>query len=88
MEDYAVYGYQTHTRIRFVLILQLADIMVRDSDIKTIFNAIHNAYVTHVSNPFTEIDMASANPMSYPIRSKKFSRAMDAICGERDKKEG
>ncbi|ORY89468.1 Sedlin, N-terminal conserved region-domain-containing protein [Leucosporidium creatinivorum] len=51
MEDYAVYGYQSNTRIKFVLILALADAVVRDIDVKTIFRAIHNAYISHISNP-------------------------------------
>ncbi|KAI5479903.1 trafficking protein particle complex subunit 2 [Pseudohyphozyma bogoriensis] len=81
MEDYAVYGYQTNTRIKFVLVIALVDAVVRDLDVKTIFRAIHNAYIAHISNPFTQV--ASENPatLAPPIRSIKFSTAMDDIAG-------
>ncbi|GAA6053818.1 hypothetical protein JCM3770_003051 [Rhodotorula araucariae] len=81
MEDYAVYGYQTNTRIKFVLALSLADAVIRDVDVKTIFRAIHNAYISHLSNPFTAA--ANDNPavLEPPIRSAKFEKAMATIAG-------
>ncbi|KAK4056668.1 hypothetical protein OIO90_002220 [Microbotryomycetes sp. JL221] len=81
MEDYAVYGYQTNTRIKFVVILQLADAVVRDFDVKTIFRAIHNAYISYMSNPFTSTETDNPSLLAAPIRSAKFSRAMDDIAG-------
>lgn len=36
MGDYAVYGYQTNTRIRFVLCLALSEAPTRDLDVKTV----------------------------------------------------
>ncbi|KAJ8294085.1 Trafficking protein particle complex subunit 2-like protein [Rhodotorula toruloides] len=81
MEDYAVYGYQTNTRIKFVLAIALADAVVRDLDVKTIFRAIHNAYIAHISNPFTSAETDNPAAFAAPIRSAKFKRAMDAIAG-------
>ncbi|GAA5925804.1 trafficking protein particle complex subunit 2-like protein [Sporobolomyces koalae] len=83
MEDYAVYGYQTNTRIKFVVILALADAVIRDVDVKTIFRAIHNAYISYISNPFTALPEAE-NPalLAAPIRSEKFSKSMDDIAGK------
>ncbi|KAL8293688.1 hypothetical protein RQP46_000389 [Phenoliferia psychrophenolica] len=82
MEDYAVYGYQTNTRIKFVVVLALADAVVRDLDVKTLFRAIHNAYVSHISNPFTSTETENPSLLAPPIRSLKFARAMDTVAGE------
>ncbi|GAA6064466.1 hypothetical protein JCM10212_001815 [Sporobolomyces blumeae] len=83
MEDYAVYGYQTNTRIKFVVVLGLADAVIRDVDVKIIFRAIHNAYIAYISNPFTTA-LDSQNPASLaaPIRSAKFLKAIDDIAGK------
>ncbi|GAA5996567.1 trafficking protein particle complex subunit 2-like protein [Rhodotorula paludigena] len=81
MEDYAVYGYQTNTRIKFVLALALADAVIRDVDVKTIFRAIHNAYIAHLSNPFTAAESDNPAVLAAPIRSRKFAAAMAAIAG-------
>ncbi|GAA5850403.1 hypothetical protein JCM8547_001864 [Rhodosporidiobolus lusitaniae] len=82
MEDYAVYGYQTNTRIKFVLALALADAVIRDVDVKTIFRAIHNSYIAYLSNPFTHAETETSTVMAAPVRSKKFSKAMDDIAGK------
>ncbi|KAM0753386.1 trafficking protein particle complex 2, partial [Meredithblackwellia eburnea MCA 4105] len=82
MEDYAVYGYQTNTRIKFVLVLALADAVVRDLDVKTIFRAIHNSYIGYISNPFSSTETDNPATLAAPIRSRKFSSAMDRIAGE------
>ncbi|KAK4703056.1 trafficking protein particle complex subunit 2, partial [Phenoliferia sp. Uapishka_3] len=105
MEDYAVYGYQTNTRVKFVLVLALADAVVRDIDVRTVrrllsfltaphatshilllpclqlFRAIHNAYISHISNPFTSSEIENPTLLAPPIRSLKFTRAMDIVAG-------
>ncbi|GAA5965133.1 hypothetical protein JCM21900_003661 [Sporobolomyces salmonicolor] len=82
MEDYAVYGYQTNTRIKFVVALALADAVIRDVDVKTIFRGIHTAYIAHISNPFTFAENDNPAVLAAPIRSRKFTRAMDDIAGK------
>jgi len=46
-----------------------------------IFRAMHNAYISYLSNPFTS--PANDNPavLAPPIRSVKFEKAMAAIAG-------
>lgn len=46
-----------------------------------IFRAIHNSYITYLSNPFTS--PANDNPavLAPPIRSPKFEKAMATIAG-------
>jgi hypothetical protein len=36
MESSNSYGYQSNTRVKFVLVLALADAVVRDIDVKTV----------------------------------------------------
>ncbi|GJN90601.1 hypothetical protein Rhopal_003613-T1 [Rhodotorula paludigena] len=80
-ESSSSYGYQTNTRINFVLALALADAVIRDVDVKTIFRAIHNAYIAHLSNPFTAAESDNPAVLAAPIRSRKFAAAMAAIAG-------
>jgi len=79
MDDYAVYGFQTITRIRFVLVLAIADFVVRDLDVKALFRAIHTAYVAYVCNPFSGVSTDNPNALATPIRSKQFATKMSSI---------
>ncbi|GAA5959301.1 hypothetical protein JCM8115_000070 [Rhodotorula mucilaginosa] len=81
MEDYAVYGYQTNTRIRFVLAIALADAVIRDIDVRTIFRAIHNAYIRQLSNPFTPLDAETTTGFDAPITNRRFAEVMATIAG-------
>eukprot|EP00244_Chara_vulgaris_P014369 TRINITY_DN8964_c0_g1_i1.p1 TRINITY_DN8964_c0_g1~~TRINITY_DN8964_c0_g1_i1.p1 ORF type:complete len:144 (-),score=24.09 TRINITY_DN8964_c0_g1_i1:128-559(-) len=49
-EDYKVYGYMSNTKVKFILVVDDAD--VRDSDIRNFFQRFHVAYVDAASNPF------------------------------------
>jgi hypothetical protein len=52
LEDLALYGLQTNTRLRFVIMLTLSDHVVRDIDMLTLFRALHTAYLRYAANPF------------------------------------
>ncbi|KAL9934832.1 hypothetical protein V8E36_006607 [Tilletia maclaganii] len=52
MEDLAVYGFQTSSRVKILIMLPATDIFVRDIDVLTNFRAIHTAYLSYVANPF------------------------------------
>ncbi|GAA5877132.1 hypothetical protein JCM3774_003310 [Rhodotorula dairenensis] len=81
MEDYAVYGYQTNTRIKFVLAIALADAVIRDVDVRTIFRAIHNAYIGQLSNPFASLAADRPDGFDVPITNRRFAKAMAIIAG-------
>ncbi|KAE8216295.1 hypothetical protein CF327_g519 [Tilletia walkeri] len=52
MEDLAVYGFQTSSRIKILVMLPATDLFVRDIDLLTIFRALHTAYLSYIANPF------------------------------------
>ncbi|TKY86184.1 hypothetical protein EX895_005009 [Sporisorium graminicola] len=52
LEDLAVYGFQTCTRLRFLLMLSLTDHAVRDIDMLTLFRAVYSSYLKYSANPF------------------------------------
>ncbi|CDS00547.1 uncharacterized protein SPSC_06188 [Sporisorium scitamineum] len=52
LEDLAVYGFQTCTRLRFLLMLSLTDHAVRDIDMLTLFRAVYTSYLKYSANPF------------------------------------
>ncbi|BGP55650.1 hypothetical protein JCM8202_002115 [Rhodotorula sphaerocarpa] len=86
MEDYAVYGYQTNTRVKFVLAIALADAVIRDVDVRTIFRAIHNAYIGQLSNPFAALEVERSGGLDAPITNRQFARTMATIAGAQDER--
>lgn len=66
LEDLAVYGYVTDTKIKFILLLALKDQPIKDADVKNvknhifpdlqIFKKIHSSWVNHAMNPFWDHD--------------------------------
>ncbi|TPX35887.1 hypothetical protein SmJEL517_g01806 [Synchytrium microbalum] len=73
MEDYSVYGYVTNTRVKFLIVIQLADFAVKDVELKNIFRKIHQAYVNLILNPFYDPE---SNQL---ITSKSFTKSMEEL---------
>ncbi|KAI9262766.1 Sedlin [Sporodiniella umbellata] len=73
MEDLAVYGYITNTRVKIIAVASVTDGIIRDADMKSLFRKIHNAYVANVCNPFYNIDSQKS------IQSKTFAKTIEAI---------
>ncbi|CAI2169204.1 16232_t:CDS:2 [Funneliformis geosporum] len=73
MEDLAVYGYITNTRVKFVVVLSVPDAVIKNSDMKNLFRRIHTVYINQVCNPFYNLDGRKS------IVSKRFVAAIDAI---------
>ncbi|PWN21598.1 hypothetical protein BCV69DRAFT_269414 [Microstroma glucosiphilum] len=69
MEDLAVYGFQTSTRTKLLIMLTVSDMVVKDLDMITIFRAIHTSYLSHLCNPFHSISpsLLSKNARSAPL---------------------
>lgn len=70
-EDFKVYGYVTNTKIKFVIIVDSMNTILRDNDIRTMFKKVHTAYVSMLSNPFYT--------PGEEIKSKQFQIAVDSI---------
>ncbi|KAI9145278.1 Sedlin [Paraphysoderma sedebokerense] len=73
LEDFAIYGYLTNTKVKFIIVLTIGDTPIRESEIRTTFRRIHNEYMNLVMNPFFNSDSSSM------IKSKKFIKAIDSI---------
>ena len=52
LEDVAIYGFQTCTRLRLLFMLSLTDHAVRDIDMLTLFRAVYTSYLKYSANPF------------------------------------
>ena len=59
LEDLAIYGFQTCTRLRFLLMLSLTDHAVRDIDILALFRALYTSYLKYSANPFHSLPPTS-----------------------------
>ncbi|KAK0243045.1 Sedlin [Armillaria nabsnona] len=79
IDDVAVYAYTTPLNLKIVLALALADAVVPDIKVHTIFKALHMAYYHAVSNPFLNLDPANPVPLNSP-KWKSFTRQLDEIC--------
>jgi len=54
VEEYKIYGYVTNTRVKFVIIFEHSPSLLKDPDIKTLFQRLHQAYIDCISNPFCD----------------------------------
>ncbi|KDR83777.1 hypothetical protein GALMADRAFT_110650 [Galerina marginata CBS 339.88] len=86
LEDVAVYGYITPLKVKIVIALPLSDAVVRDTEISTIFKALHMAYYSSISNPFLKLncfgDGSSGQSLLLSVGSSKwsgFKRRVDEI---------
>ncbi|KIJ56866.1 hypothetical protein M422DRAFT_198129 [Sphaerobolus stellatus SS14] len=83
MEDLAVYGYVTPTKVKIVVALALSDIVVRDADVVLIFKALHSAYRHAVANPFLKLfapnDADAATLLASGQRFTAFKRRVDEV---------
>ncbi|KAJ8086578.1 hypothetical protein AAF712_002012 [Marasmius tenuissimus] len=88
MEDVAVYGYITPSKVKIVIALALSDSVVRDVEVNMIFKALHMTYYAAVSNPFLSLqastDSIHDSPRSHCLLAgsqkwKNFRRNVDEI---------
>ncbi|WFD31886.1 hypothetical protein MSPP1_002926 [Malassezia sp. CBS 17886] len=72
IEDAAIYGFQTNTRVKFLLMLQLRDERIADGDVVAVFRALHAVYVACMSNPFAHVaveDLPGYDPTADAARN-------------------
>lgn len=48
MEDLSVYGYMTNTKIKFITVLTVPDVIIKDTDMKNVRNSFS---YTHTPRP-------------------------------------
>lgn len=56
------YGYQTHTQLTFLLFLDQSARGVSDTNVQTVFRALHHIYGLYTSNPFAAIQPGDLLP--------------------------
>ncbi|CBQ72711.1 conserved hypothetical protein [Sporisorium reilianum SRZ2] len=78
LEDLAVYGFQTCTRLRFLLMLSLTDRAVRDIDMLTLFRAVFTSYLQYSANPFHSLPPTAFAPAAQQEKSSA-SRAQEEL---------
>ncbi|KAI8834594.1 hematopoietic stem/progenitor cells 176 [Chytriomyces cf. hyalinus JEL632] len=73
IEDLAVYGFMTNTKIKFIVVISMSDAAIKDIEMKNLFRRLHNQYIVLVNNPFYDVEAAPK------ITSKKFLAAVDSM---------
>jgi hypothetical protein len=71
-EDMGVYGYVTHTNIKFILVIGVVDGVAKDSEVRPLMKQLHHAYLALISNPFY-------NAEDKTIKSQNFDKAVQLI---------
>ncbi|EFI27697.1 trafficking protein particle complex 2 [Coprinopsis cinerea okayama7 len=83
MEDVAVYGYVTPLKVKIILAIALTDAVVKDSEVISIFKALHMAYYNAISNPFVARDRSSSDQQLHILAGnpkwKNFRKRVDDI---------
>ncbi|EMR09141.1 hypothetical protein PNEG_02484 [Pneumocystis murina B123] len=72
-ETAAGYGFVTNTQIKFIVVLDMSEMIITDADMKLLFKAIHSAYIVQVCNPFYSLDDKT------PIQSRRFDKMIQQI---------
>ena len=77
MDDIAVYGYVSSTRIKFILILQLKPgaLVIKDQEVKSVLERIHLVFIEWQLNPFYE----ECKPMKSKSLLKKLNQIINPI---------
>lgn len=78
LEDVAVYGYITPTRVKIVAAIDQTDEFIKDADIILLFKALHGAYHDALQDPFLQ------GPSSQGLRTEDLAQMM----GRDDKWKG
>eukprot|EP00053_Salpingoeca_punica_P005571 m.55322 g.55322 ORF g.55322 m.55322 type:complete len:137 (+) comp13304_c0_seq4:108-518(+) len=60
-DEYRVYGFVTNTKVKFMVVIDELQQM-RDSDMRTLFRQIHDAYIRAVCSPFYRSGSAITSP--------------------------
>lgn len=76
IEDLAIYGFQTCTQLRFLIMLSLTDHAVRDIDMLTLFRAIYTSYLKYSANPFHSLPPAAFAPEKDQQKEDSQARAL------------
>ncbi|XP_067006513.1 trafficking protein particle complex subunit 2-like protein [Anabrus simplex] len=51
-EDHKIFGYVTNTKIKFIIVVEASNTLLRDNEVRTMFRRLHNLYTDVVCNPF------------------------------------
>ncbi|XP_026804154.1 trafficking protein particle complex subunit 2-like protein [Rhopalosiphum maidis] len=51
-EDHKIYGYVTNTKVKFFVVIDSGNLLLRDNEIRFMFRKLHTAYTDLMCNPF------------------------------------
>ncbi|XP_047119917.1 trafficking protein particle complex subunit 2-like protein isoform X2 [Schistocerca piceifrons] len=51
-EEHKIFGYVTNTKIKFIIVVESSNTLLRDNEVRTMFRKLHSLYTDVVCNPF------------------------------------
>ncbi|KAJ9599329.1 hypothetical protein L9F63_010196 [Diploptera punctata] len=51
-EEHKIFGYVTNTKIKFIIVVESSNTLLRDNEVRTMFRRLHAVYTDVVCNPF------------------------------------
>ncbi|XP_047002040.1 trafficking protein particle complex subunit 2-like protein isoform X1 [Schistocerca americana] len=51
-EEHKIFGYVTNTKIKFIIVVESSNTLLRDNEVRTMFRKLHGLYTDVVCNPF------------------------------------
>ncbi|KAM4643276.1 LOW QUALITY PROTEIN: trafficking protein particle complex subunit 2-like protein [Amazona ochrocephala] len=70
-EDYKLYGYVTNSKVKFVMVVDSSNTVLRDNEIRSMFK-LHNSYTDIMCNPFY-------NPGDFILFSRAFDNMVNSM---------
>jgi len=81
LDEIAVYGYLTPTKLKIVVALTVTDAVVKDSEVMMLFRALHTAFYRCVSNPFLRLGLteSATNDTAQLLKSTRIDDRTKAL---------
>ncbi|XP_023717624.1 trafficking protein particle complex subunit 2-like protein isoform X2 [Cryptotermes secundus] len=51
-EEHKIFGYVTNTKIKFIIVVESSNTLLRDNEVRMMFRKLHSLYTDVVCNPF------------------------------------
>ena len=81
-DDYKLFGYQTPTGVRIVVVVR--DVLLREDRVRELFRALHRLYADAACSPFAPAGYAHGAGGGARIASPAFEEAVTRLCESAD----
>nr|CAD7455089.1 unnamed protein product [Timema tahoe] len=99
-EEHKIFGYVTNTKIKFVIVVESSNTVLRDNEVRMMFRRLHTLYTDVVCNPFyipgdpilsncvAVLAMLVVMSMSYPNHRRRSMQVIPLLGDQQSEESG